>query len=113
MHPDHIGMAGWMTRRYDCRLWMTRLEYLNCRMLVADTGREAPDDGVRFYRRAGWNEDEIEAYRARAVFKRRHHAYTNNGLQELAKQASVEWQNAYQECAAGAAGEAAPDDEQP
>ena len=65
MHPDHIGMAGWMTRRYDCRLWMTRLEYLNCRMLVADTGREAPDDGVRFYRRAGWSDDEIEAYRAR------------------------------------------------
>ena len=25
---------------------MTRLEYLNCRVLTADTGREAPDDGV-------------------------------------------------------------------
>lgn len=65
MHPDHIGMAGWMTRRYDCRLWMTRLEYLNCRVLAADTGREAPDDGVRFYRKAGWSEDDLENYRAR------------------------------------------------
>ena len=65
MHPDHIGMAGWMTRRFDCRLWMTRLEYLNCRVLAADTGREAPEDGVRFYRRAGWSEDDIENYRAR------------------------------------------------
>jgi len=65
MHPDHIGMAGWMTRRYDCRLWMTRLEYLNCRVLTADTGREAPDDGVRFYRKAGWSDDDIETYRAR------------------------------------------------
>ena len=65
MHPDHIGMAGWMTRRFDCRLWMTRLEYLNCRVLAADTGREAPEDGVRFYRRAGWTEDDIENYRAR------------------------------------------------
>ena len=65
MHPDHIGMAGWLTRRYDCRLWMSRLEYLNCRVLTADTGREAPEDGVRFYRQAGWTDDDIENYRAR------------------------------------------------
>ena len=65
MHPDHVGMAGWLTRKFGCDLWMTRLEYLNCRVLVADTGREAPDDGVRFYRRAGWNEDSIEFYRTR------------------------------------------------
>ena len=44
MHPDHIGLAGWMTRKFDCRLWMTRLEYLQCRMLVADTGREGQVD---------------------------------------------------------------------
>ena len=65
MHPDHIGMAGWMTRRFDCSLWMTRLEYLHCRVLTADTGREAPEDGVRFYRKAGWDDDDIENYRAR------------------------------------------------
>lgn len=65
MHPDHIGMGGWLTRKFGCELWMTRLEYFNCRMLVADTGREAPEDGVRFYRKAGWNEDAIEDYRAR------------------------------------------------
>lgn len=65
MHPDHVGMAGWLTRKFDCRLWMTRLEYLMCRVLVADTGREAPDDGVNFYRHAGWNEESIEHYRAR------------------------------------------------
>lgn len=54
MHPDHIGMAGWLTRKFDCRLWMSRLEYLTCRALAADTGREAPEDGIRFTaRRAG------------------------------------------------------------
>ena len=42
MHPDHVGMAGWLTRRYDTRLWMTRLEYLQCRVLAADTGRPIP-----------------------------------------------------------------------
>lgn len=65
MHPDHVGMAGWLTRRGQCRLWMTRLEYLTCRVLVADTGRDPPEDGIRFYRRAGWDEASIEHYRAR------------------------------------------------
>jgi glyoxylase-like metal-dependent hydrolase (beta-lactamase superfamily II) len=65
MHPDHMGMAGWLTRKFECRLWITRLEYLMCRVLVADTGREAPEDAISFYRRAGWDDDAIENYRAR------------------------------------------------
>ena len=63
MHPDHIGMAGWLTRRFNCRLWMTRLEYLNCRMLVGDTLRQAPDDAINFCIAAGWDEDAIDDYR--------------------------------------------------
>jgi glyoxylase-like metal-dependent hydrolase (beta-lactamase superfamily II) len=75
MHPDHIGMAGWLTRKFNCRLWMTRLEYLNCRVLTADTGREAPEDGVIFYRRAGWSAGSIENYQARfGNFGKRIHA---------------------------------------
>lgn len=65
MHPDHIGVAGWLTRRFNCPLWITRLEYVTCRMLVADTGREAPADGLRFYKAAGWDEEAIEDYKAR------------------------------------------------
>jgi glyoxylase-like metal-dependent hydrolase (beta-lactamase superfamily II) len=65
MHPDHIGMAGWLARTYGCRLWTTRLEYITCRMLVADTGREAPADGVHFYQAAGWDEEALANYRTR------------------------------------------------
>jgi len=65
MHPDHVGMAGWITRRFGCRLWITRGEYLTCRVLVTDTGREAPPEGTEFYRRAGWTDDQLETYRAR------------------------------------------------
>jgi glyoxylase-like metal-dependent hydrolase (beta-lactamase superfamily II) len=65
LHPDHIGLAGWVTRKFGCRLWMTRLEYFQCRMLVADTGREAPDDGVRFFKEAGWDEEALDNYKAR------------------------------------------------
>lgn len=65
MHPDHVGMAGWLTRTHDCRMWMTRMEYFNCRVAASDSGREAPDDAVGFYRRAGWNTTTIDLYRAR------------------------------------------------
>lgn len=65
MHPDHVGMAGWLTRRFDCPFWMTRLEYVTCRMLVADTGREAPADALRFYRASGWKSPDLEYYKAR------------------------------------------------
>ncbi len=65
MHPDHIGMAGWITRKFGCRLWITRLEYLMCRVLSADTGREAPEDALRFYRAAGWDQDALDTYQSR------------------------------------------------
>lgn len=65
MHPDHVGMAGWLTRKFGVRLWMTRSEYLMCRVMVSDTGREAPDDAIAFYRRAGWSDAAIETYRTR------------------------------------------------
>ncbi|WP_293375901.1 MBL fold metallo-hydrolase [Phenylobacterium sp.] len=65
MHPDHIGMAGWLTRKFQCRLWISRLEFLMCRSLAADTGREAPADALSFFRAAGWDDEALETYKAR------------------------------------------------
>lgn len=65
MHPDHVGLAGWLTREYGCELWMTFGEYMNCRVLAADSGREAPAEAIRFYTRAGWDAQAISQYRAR------------------------------------------------
>jgi len=65
LHPDHVGMAGWLTKRFDCQLWMTRVDYLHCKALVADTGREPPQDAIRFYHRAGWDQEAIAQYRER------------------------------------------------
>jgi glyoxylase-like metal-dependent hydrolase (beta-lactamase superfamily II) len=65
MHPDHIGMSGYLTRKFDAKLWITRLEFMTCRSLAADTGREAPDDAIRFFHAAGWDEDALEHYKAR------------------------------------------------
>lgn len=66
MHPDHIGNAGWLSRKFpDSEFWISRLEYISCRMLIADTGREAPEAGTEFYRQAGWTSDQIGTYKSR------------------------------------------------
>jgi glyoxylase-like metal-dependent hydrolase (beta-lactamase superfamily II) len=65
MHPDHIGMAGDLCRRFAAPLWMTRLEYVTGRMLLGDTGRSAPEAGVDFHRAAGWDAAALDAYRRR------------------------------------------------
>lgn len=62
MHPDHAGNAGWLCGRLNADLWMTREEYLLCRVLTADTGREAPSTGINFYRAAGFPPEALDRY---------------------------------------------------
>jgi glyoxylase-like metal-dependent hydrolase (beta-lactamase superfamily II) len=62
LHPDHVGCAGWLVDEYDIDLWMAREEYLLCRILVADTGKIAPKEGVRFYKAAGFPEEALDRY---------------------------------------------------
>ena len=52
LHPDHVGLAGWLTERFDAELWMSREEFLMCKAMTADTGRPAPEVALRFYRAA-------------------------------------------------------------
>lgn len=68
MHPDHVGLAGWLCERFGCDLWMSRAEYLMCRSLVADTGRPAPQVAIDFYHGAGYTEEQLEAYKSRFGF---------------------------------------------
>ena len=63
LHPDHVGCAGWLTDEFDIDLWMTRDEYLLCRVLVADTGRDAPEKGIQFYKTAGFPEASLARYK--------------------------------------------------
>lgn len=63
LHPDHVGLAGWLTERFDCPLWMSREEFLMCRAMAADTGRAAPEVAINFYRAAGYDEKLLDRYR--------------------------------------------------
>jgi glyoxylase-like metal-dependent hydrolase (beta-lactamase superfamily II) len=63
LHPDHVGCADWLVNHFDVDLWMTREEYMLCRVLINDTGKDAPDEGVRFYKAAGFTEEQLDAYK--------------------------------------------------
>lgn len=65
LHPDHVGLAGWFTREWGIDLQMSRTDFLMCRNLVLDTGREAPKAALDFYRAAGFSERGLESYAKR------------------------------------------------
>jgi glyoxylase-like metal-dependent hydrolase (beta-lactamase superfamily II) len=68
-HPDHIGMAGWLTEHWQAPLWITEKEWLHAQMHSRDGG----DDSARlrrdFAHRAGLDHD------AAAIFAERQGNY--------------------------------------
>jgi glyoxylase-like metal-dependent hydrolase (beta-lactamase superfamily II) len=58
-HPDHLGLAGWLTERFGVRLWMTRGEWLFGRMLTADIRDAPPPEAGAYQRGAGWSEARV------------------------------------------------------
>ncbi len=52
-HPDHIGLAGWLTEEWRAPLWITRTEWLMSRMLMLDTGATSAAAQVELYRENG------------------------------------------------------------
>ncbi|WP_219895178.1 MBL fold metallo-hydrolase [Aquisediminimonas profunda] len=65
MHPDHIGLAGWLAKRFDADVWMTRGEWLTARMLIADARDEVPEEAIINQRGAGWGDDVLEETRSK------------------------------------------------
>jgi glyoxylase-like metal-dependent hydrolase (beta-lactamase superfamily II) len=64
-HPDHVGLAGWLTERFSARLWMTREEWLFARLLSSDVREAPPAEAIAYWRSAGWDEARIEAEAAK------------------------------------------------
>jgi glyoxylase-like metal-dependent hydrolase (beta-lactamase superfamily II) len=48
-HPDHVGLAGWLTQRFDCPLWMPRTEMMMTQLLES----RAPVSRSAFYAEHG------------------------------------------------------------
>ena len=60
-HPDHLGLAGWLARRFEAPLLMTRAEWQLARLLTADVRDAAPLEARVAWRLAGWDEARVEA----------------------------------------------------
>jgi len=65
LHNDHTGNAGWITRKWDCPLWMSRSDFYMCKVMAADGPTDVPDEAIKFYRRAGFSEEKLDQYRQR------------------------------------------------
>ncbi len=59
LHADHCGQAGWFARRLGAPLWMTRGEYLSCRVGQAQRPGRLPAQTAAFYRAAGWTDAQL------------------------------------------------------
>lgn len=65
MHPDHVGLAHWLTERWDCRLWISATDWNAARMASQQTTGFGSDAAARFFREHGLV-DEASLARVRA-----------------------------------------------
>lgn len=71
-HPDHIGLASWLTERWDVPLWTTEKEWLHARMHAEGTGGDGSETLRRdFARRAGLDEENSQVFAVRQSNYRR------------------------------------------
>jgi glyoxylase-like metal-dependent hydrolase (beta-lactamase superfamily II) len=65
LHPDHIGLAGWLAKKFGVELWMSRGEWLTARMLTTDTHDDVPEEFCQMQRAAGWSVAQLDGYKAK------------------------------------------------
>lgn len=64
-HPDHVGLAGWLHKRFGLDLWMPRPEYL-CSLALQHAPGDLGNEMHRpFYRRHGLSAEVIEVVLSR------------------------------------------------
>jgi len=65
-HPDHMGLAGWLTERHGVMMTATLSEWTYARMLHADTPDVLLPGFTKFYHAAGFDADMITQVSSRA-----------------------------------------------
>ena len=56
-HPDHVGLAGWMVKRFGCPLYMSQVEYLQSAYYQTRGTDEQRDAQRRFFLLHGMDEE--------------------------------------------------------
>ena len=71
-HPDHVGLASWLCRRFDAPLVMTLTEWCFGRMLGLEGGADYAAGILEHNRRAGHTPERLERIRGRGnVYRKR------------------------------------------
>ncbi|HEX4113540.1 MAG TPA: MBL fold metallo-hydrolase [Stellaceae bacterium] len=52
-HPDHIGLAGWLTELLGIELWISEMEWSNGRRFSTDGGKIVLESSLALFRRGG------------------------------------------------------------
>jgi glyoxylase-like metal-dependent hydrolase (beta-lactamase superfamily II) len=64
-HPDHMGLAGWLTEHWQAPLWTTEKEWLHAQMMSRDGGESSARLRHAFAHRAGLNDDDATVFSER------------------------------------------------
>ncbi|WP_334057117.1 MBL fold metallo-hydrolase [Alteromonas sp. S005] len=59
LHPDHVGLAGWIADKCDVPFYMTQTEYFTARAFAAGRNGATNERDVLYYRRVGLDESMI------------------------------------------------------
>ena len=69
MHPDHMGLAHWLTERWNCRLWISGTDYNVARSASTATTGFGGESAARFMASHGLTDpDSIEKIKARSNY---------------------------------------------
>jgi glyoxylase-like metal-dependent hydrolase (beta-lactamase superfamily II) len=69
MHPDHIGLAHWLTERWDCRLWISATDFNAARLASTSTTGFGGDNAARFMQSHGLTDpSSLAKIRARSNY---------------------------------------------
>jgi glyoxylase-like metal-dependent hydrolase (beta-lactamase superfamily II) len=63
-HPDHVGLAGWLTQRLEAPLWMSEAEYLMAHVSYGELPGHRREDALALYRLHGLPGEREDAMRA-------------------------------------------------
>ena len=69
MHPDHIGLAHWLTERWQCRLWISATDWNAARMASRSTTDMGGESAARFFASHGLiDPDSVAKVRQRSNY---------------------------------------------
>lgn len=69
MHPDHIGLAHWLTERWDCRMWISATDYNAARLASSSTTGFGGGSAAAFMASHGLTDPEsVQKIKARSNY---------------------------------------------